>query len=421
MKTLFTVAILGCGGRGACYASHMVKTPEKYKIVALCDPWKTQLDKMHTLYGLADTEDFLDTDAFFERKRADVLVIASSDRAHVAQAIKGMRLGYDLLLEKPISDDREELELLLSVQKETGRRVLVCHELRYGKGYLALKEILASGRLGRLFAIDATERFPYWHWAHSYVRGVAASLSECFPTILAKCSHDLDLLQYYAGSRCKSVSSVGERILFNKENAPDGATPYCLDCPHVDSCVFSAKRVYIEHWHAAGDPEFVWPYNQVSKKIPLTEQGLLTDMRRSPYGRCVYLCPVDVVDHQLVQATFENGVKASLKMLFSGEPSARRYVFYGTMGEMIFDERSDSIEVLPFGGEREVISVSSLVTSGEKFHGGGDASLVRELYELLTAHAVAPTTLEESVESHLMGAAAEESRREGGTLKLVHA
>ena len=159
----------------------------------------------------------------------------------------------------------------------------------------------------------------------------------------------------------------------------------------------------------------------MSKKIPLTEQGLLTDMRRSPYGRCVYLCPVDVVDHQLVQATFENGVKASLKMLFSGEPSARRYVFYGTMGEMIFDERSDSIEVLPFGGEREVISVSSLVTSGEKFHGGGDASLVRELYELLTAHAVAPTTLEESVESHLMGAAAEESRREGGTLKLVHA
>ena len=419
MKKQFTVAILGCGGRGGCYASHMVKTPEKYKIVALCDPLPAQLKAMHDLYGLEGTRDFADDTEILREKLADILVIASPDHFHIEQAVKGMRLGYDLLLEKPISDNREELELLLSVQKETGRTVMVCHELRYGKGYLACGDVLRSGRLGRLFAIDASERVGYWHWIQAYVKGPGASLAEGFPTIFAKCSHDLDLLQSFAGSKCKSISSVGDRTFFTKENAPKGATPYCLDCPHKDSCVFSAKRIYVDGWHKAGEPRFVWPYNKVCLSVPMTEEGLLEGLR-GRFGRCAFLCePEQVVDHQLVQATFENGVKASLKMLYAYE-HGRRYAFYCTEGEMIFDERLDTIEILPFGGEREVIRLSDLVVTEHAGHGGGDAELVRELYEVLSGEHAAATSLAESIESHLMGAAAEESRKANGACILVH-
>lgn len=419
MTKQFTVAILGCGSRGATYTKYMLKTPEKYKIVALCDPSERQLQKMHELFGLDDAAEFLDESEFFKEKRADVLVIASPDREHVTQAVRGMEMGYHLLLEKPVSDDRDELELLLKTQLRTGRQVVVCHELRYGKGYLKCKEILDSGRLGRLYAIDASERVAYWHWTQAYVKGVGASLKLGYPAILAKCSHDLDLVQSYAKSECESLSSVGELSFFKSENAPEGAADRCTSCKYVDSCPYSAKRIYIDGWHKAGEPSFNWPYNKVSLQVPLTEEALLKGITEGPHGRCVFKCPTDLVDHQMVQMTFKNGVKASLKMIY-GAFMGRKYIFYCDMGELVFDERTDTIEVMPFGEEKEIIDVSALVGGGQKGHGGGDSELIRELYSALSGETESTTTLKESLECHLMGISAEESRKNGGALVTVH-
>ena len=136
MGKQFTVAILGCGNRGICYTENMLVPPDKYKIASLCDPSGEHIAKMHELFEISDTVDFTDVSEFFKEKRADVLVICSPDREHMWQAIRGMELGYDLLLEKPISDDREELLSLIEAQKKTGRKIVVCHELRYGKDIL---------------------------------------------------------------------------------------------------------------------------------------------------------------------------------------------------------------------------------------------------------------------------------------------
>lgn len=397
----------------------MLKTPEKYRIVALCDPMQRQIDKLHELFGLEGTRDFLDTEEFLTNKLADVLVIASPDREHISQALRGMELGYDLLLEKPVSDDREELELLLEAQRRTGRKVVVCHELRYGKGYIKCEEILRSGKLGRLYAIDASERVAYWHWTQAYVKGVGASLKLGYPAILAKCSHDLDLIQAYAKSECESVSSIGELSFFKKENAPEGAADRCVECKYIDTCPYSAKRIYVDGWHKAGEPCFNWPYNKVSLQVPLTEEALLKGISEGPQGSCVFKCQTDLVDHQMVQMTFKNGVKASLKMVY-GAFMGRRYVFYCERGELVFDERNDRIEVMPFGEETETIDLSELVKDGQKGHGGGDAELVKELYRALSGETEASTTLKGSVECHLMGISAEESRRNGGAVVRVH-
>lgn len=419
MQKQFTVAILGCGNRGACYSKYMLTSPDKYRIVALCDPNPAQLQKMHDLFGLSDAIEFLNVEAFFAQKHADVLVIASPDRVHVEQAVRGMELGYDLLLEKPVSDDRDELSLLLATQQRTNRKVTICHELRYGKGYLKCKEILDSGRLGTLYAIDASERVAYWHWTQAYVKGVGASIRDGHPAILAKCSHDLDLLQSYAKSRCESISSFGTLSYFKRENAPHGAAERCLDCKHVETCPYSAKRVYIDGWHKAGEPTHQWPYTKVSIQVPLTEQALLDGIRHGPQGRCVFLCPTDLVDHQVVHMCFQNGVVASLKMVYAAE-MGRRYVFYCTQGELVLDERSNTIEVMPFGEAREVIDIAMLLQSGQKGHGGGDRELIRMLYDTLTGKTAGTTTLQESIECHLMGICAEESRYAGGKLLPVH-
>lgn len=63
--------------------------------------------------------------------------------------------------------------------------------------------------------------------------------------ILQKCCHDLDLLQYYAGARCEAVSSMGDLSYFRRENQPQGAADRCTDCKYIDSCIYSAKNIYI--------------------------------------------------------------------------------------------------------------------------------------------------------------------------------
>lgn len=413
-----TVAILGCGNRGQSYAQLLLKQPEKFRIVAMCDPNPIQIENMKSLFSLTESKVFSDSDAFFCQKQADLLIVSTPDREHVKQAVKGLELGYDILLEKPISDSRQELSLLWETQQRTGKSVMVCHVLRYGPGYRKCSELLNAGVVGKLYAIDASERVAYWHWAQAYVRGVGALSATGHPTILAKCSHDLDLLQHYANSPCETVSSVGGLDFFIPANAPENAAERCVDCVHRDTCPYSAKRVYVDQWHQAGEPSFRFPFYRAATHNPITEEALYEGLRTGPFGRCAFRCPVDHADHQFVQMTFQNGIKASLKMVYAAK-SGRRIVFYGTHGEIVFDEREDTITVLPFGGEKEEIRVRALIEGGHH-HGGGDEMLVRELYEMLTGTREQITDLKKSLECHWMGIAAEESRALGGALVRVH-
>ena len=415
---IYSVAILGCGNRGAeIYGTLFHQQSDRFHIAALCDTHTERLAQYGKRFGV--TALFEREEEFFKEKRADLLVIATMDADHVRQCIAGLKLGYDILLEKPITDKKEELEALLAAQKKYGGKVLVCHVLRYAPGYLKISEYLDGGAIGRLVAIQAIEQVAYWHQAHSFVRGNWRSREETAPMILAKCCHDLDLLQHFAGARCKSISSVGDLTYFNSENAPEGAKERCVHCPHIETCRYSAKKIYIDGWHKAGEPVSDWPYIQLTSAYPLTEQALYAALETSNYGRCVYHCDNDVVDHQLVNFTFENGVKASLTMMAFTADCGRRIRFFGTQGELFFDEVRDAIIVKRFGEEPETVKISEVIK--QKFgHGGGEIGLMQSLYDMLSGKGTSATSLEASAESHLMALCAEESRLNGGKLVKVH-
>ena len=415
---IYSVAILGCGNRGAeIYGTLFSTRSEQFRIAALCDSNVERLATYGERFGVKAL--FQDEKEFLAEKRADLLVIATMDADHVRQCIEGLCLGYDILLEKPITDKKEELEALLAAQRKYGGKILVCHVLRYAPGYLKLAEYLDSGIIGRLVAIQAIEQVAYWHQSHSFVRGNWRCREDTAPMILAKCCHDLDLLQFFAKSRCESVSSVGDLTYFNAENAPKEAAERCVSCPLSESCPYSAKKIYIDGWHKAGCPASDWPYNQLTSEYPLTENALYKALETGNYGKCVYHCDNNVVDHQLSNFTFENGVKASLIMTAFTADCGRRIRFFGTMGEIIFDEVRDAIIIKPFGGEPETVKISSLLDM--KFgHGGGELGLMQSLYDMLSGKATSATSLEASVESHLMALCAEESRLAGGKLVKVH-
>ena len=416
---MYTIAILGVGGRGGdAYGQLINQEKDKFKIVALCEKRKDRLERFGTLFNVDKELCFVDENEFFKKKYADLLIIATQDQDHIRHAIKAFEVGYDILLEKPITDKIEECEKLLAAQKTYKKKALVCHVLRYAPPFLKVAELLESGKIGKLIAINALERVGFWHQAHSYIRGNWRNSNTATPMILAKCCHDLDLLQFYAKAKCTSISSIGELAYFKKENAPQGAAERCTNCKYIDQCAYSAKYIYIDRWKESNCPEDCWPYN-VPASSPVTEEKLQNAIEQGNYGKCVFACDNNVVDHQIVNMTFENGVKAELTMTGFTSDVGRRMHFFGTEGELIFDESANLIELKRFHGKHETYNMQSLVEGGYG-HGGGDIGLVHTLYEMLEGKAAYITSLEASIESHLMGIYAEESRKDNGRLIYMH-
>ena len=418
MEKVVKVAILGCGSRGADAYGHWINSmPEKFDIVSLCDIRAEKLNRFSKVFGVDEHMCFIQEEEFFKEKRADMLVIATQDADHVRHCLKAFEKGYDVLLEKPITDKREECEAILAAQKKYNCKALVCHVLRYAPAFLKVAELLDNQEIGELVAIDALERVAYWHQAHSYVRGNWRNTKKATPMILAKCCHDLDLLQYYAKSKCISVSSVGGLTHFRKEKMPDGAAARCVDCKYADTCPYSAKSYYVDRWERVGCPEDVWPYSVIAE-APLTKEKLQKAIETGDYGRCVYACDNDAVDHQITQMTFENGVKATLTMTAFTAGVGRRMNFHGTHGEIVFDEAEHLICLHKYGQEPKDIPLENLDDKGFG-HGGGDYCLISELADILQGNTKGGTSLENSIESHLIGICAEESRLKNGELIYI--
>lgn len=417
MNKIVTVSIIGLGGRGGeAYGRYLVEQKEKFQITNVCDINPVRLQKYGDLFGVDAQNRFDDEDAFFAEKRSDVLFVTTQDQLHIRMAKRALNLGYDLVLEKPISDKAEELRELSELAHKTGRKIMVCHVLRYTVMMRKLKEVLNSGAIGRLISIDHTENVVFWHEAHSYVRGNWRNRGQATPMIMAKCCHDLDLIQDFVGSECHSVASMGNLAYFKAENKPQGAADRCINCPYIDSCVYSAKKVYIDMWKDAGKPANRFPFSLVSDAYPTTEEALYKAIETNMYGRCVFACDNDVVDNQTVIMQFENGVTATLKMEAFVKDGGRDIRFFGTEGELDLREGEDTITLKKYFGENTVWKISEL-TDDLEGHGGGDHRMIDELYEIMTGETPNVTTsIDKSIESHYMALAAEESRLNGGKL-----
>ena len=359
---------------------------------------------------------FDDEEKFFQEKLSDVLFITTQDKLHIRMAKKALSLGYDIVLEKPISDDSQELRELSELAHKTDRMIMVCHVLRYTAAMRKLKEIINSGAIGKLVSIDHTENVVYWHEAHSYVRGNWRNRKIAAPMIMAKCCHDLDLIQDFVGGRCKSVASMGSLAYFKPEFKPEGSADRCIHCKYIDTCVYSAKKIYIDMWKECGKPINIFPFNLITDAYPTTEDALLESITNSPYGRCVFACDNDVVDNQTVIMQFENGVTATLKMEAFVKNGGRDIRFFGTEGELELREGENTITLKKYFGEDIVWKISDL-TDDLEGHGGGDHRMIDELYDIMTGqNPQVATSIDESIESHYMALAAEESRLNGGQL-----
>ncbi len=401
-------AILGLGGRGSCYA-HFIRHYNR-EVVAVCDPNEKKRD-VALSYGVSPERFYTDEEMFFAQgKLADILVIATLDDLHCRQAMRALELGYDLLLEKPIALSMEDCLAIEAKAKEVGREVLVCHVLRYSPFYGKIKELLDSKVCGEVVSVSLTEEIGYYHYAHSYVRGNWRNESVGAPLILAKNCHDLDMICWLVGADCEYVSSFGGLRFFKKEKAPAGAAAHCCDCPHKETCVYSAFKIYnnADYEKRAGLAKH--------GALGTTEQEINARLqdKQNLYARCVFHSDNDVCDHQTVSMRFDNGVLAQFQSTAFSETMSRNLIIYCENGK-IYGADHDKVYYQRLGEEEQEVQIT-FDEGGYSNHSGGDAGIIRYLLEYFENGVKSKqiTDISRSILSHKLGFLAERSRKNGG-------
>ena len=397
--------VLGAGARGMnAYAPYSEEYPQKLQIAAVAEPVAARREAFAARYGLDGKHVFSDwREALAARVEAQAVLVSMQDRQHVEPACRAMAAGYDVLIEKPVALTPEDFAKVTAASRRTGRRAAVCHVLRYAPFFVALKRLIDEGTVGQIVNIVHNENIGWWHMAHSYVRGNWRREEDTSPIILAKSCHDMDILLFLVGADCTRVASFGSLQHFRPENAPEGSAARCLDCKYKDTCAYSAATIYLDM------EKTEWPITVITSDISM--EGRLKALREGPYGRCVYRCDNDVCDHQSTILEFAGGVTVCFNMsAFTDYGSSRTIRIMGTRGEIRANMGTNQIEVMSFETrEKELIDVTGVIRN-EYAHGGGDFGLIDSFVAMEQDGTPMLSSIDNSVQSHLMCFAAEEAR-----------
>ena len=408
--------VLGYGNRGASYSDYSVKHPDELEIVAVADPIANRREYAAQLHGLPQDRVYADWhDIAQQPKMADFAIIATQDHMHLEPALAMIEKGYNLLLEKPMATTPAECKQITEAAEKKGVRVIVCHVLRFTSFWTTLKSIIDSGSIGKIMSINHMENVGNRHQSHSFVRGNWRKTSEATPMILAKCCHDTDLIQWLIGKPCKKVQSFGSLTHFTKENKPAGAPARCTDgCPHADTCFYNAVKLYYD------DKDNTWFRSVVANTVTNpSDEAVMEALRTGPYGRCVYDCDNDVVDHQIVNMEFEDMTTASLSMNAFNKGGRFIHIF-GTEGEITMGD-GKCFNVYSFADRQtRQVPISAVGNSIASGHGGGDVGIMIDTVNYFGKDVASSSICDVRMSylSHLIAFAAEESRLTGTVVDL---
>lgn len=403
--------LIGAGSRGMTYAPWAVA--HGIEIAAIAELRHERLKSAGDQLGVPENMRFSDVALLFDLgKIADAAIIATMDRDHYGHVMRALDCGYDILLEKPISPDPRECIAIEQKANALGRKITVCHVLRYTNFFTQIKQILDSGELGKIVAIKHSENIGNFHMAHSFVRGNWRNDQQSSPIILQKSCHDLDILLWLTGAHCTKVAAFGSLSYFKEANAPAGSSDRCLTCAVADSCRYDARKAYLP---ALGQ----WPTDVVC--LEQTEEALMEALKTGPYGRCVYRCDNNVCDHMSVIMELEGGITSTFSLTAQTSACHRNIHIMCEDGEILADDSQRQIVVthhVSCQADTFTERVINVRTNGSG-HGGGDAGIMEDFTASLTDHSESRSSISRSVESHLMAYAIEEARLTGKVVDMA--
>lgn len=403
-----TAVIIGAGGRGNTYAQYADRFPSSLKIIGVSDINDFRKNAMSDRFSVEQSKRFGDWSEIFKLpKFADIIFITTPDNLHYKPCMKALEMGYHVLLEKPAAQTEKECTDILAQSRKYNRIVAVCHVLRYAPYFKALKETVASGKIGELLSIQHLEPIEYVHFSHSYVRGNWNNSKKSTPAVISKSCHDLDIIRWIVDKPCKEISAFGSQSFFTSKKAPKGAAKRCQDCQIEAQCAFSAKKIYYDR------RAWLHVFDLKGNREQQGEQ-ILSYLRTTDYGRCVFYSDNNQPENFIMNMNFEGGVTTSFSMQAMTSYGGRHTRLMGTKGDIIGDMATFTITDFLTGKQEQWNGGS---TDG---HGGGDLRLIRDLLWAVNRNdeSLLTSTISASIESHVMGYRAEKSRLKGSVEKL---
>ena len=415
--------IVGGGHRSLTYAALAEQEPQLLQIVGVADPDPCRRQMIAERFSIPDEHCFETAEILSHApKFADVVINGTMDHIHVETAVPLLRAGYDMLLEKPFAVNEAQARLLVETANVCARRVMTCFVLRYSPFYRKIKELILAGAVGEIISIQTNEYVSYHHMSTSHVRGKWRNSEQCHSSmLLAKCCHDIDLMMWLmADTKPVLVSSFGCNQQFRPDHAPANAGTRCLvDCPLVDSCLYSAKRLYLDHpdrWSW-----YVWDALEHLQNPTLEDKTEL--LKTSSYGVCAYKSDNNVVDHQTVSVSFASGATGMHCMIGGASTGKRTIHITGTKGEITGEFEAGRLtlsEIDPSPGCEHRDTVYDLQVKDDS-HGGGDLDLMRDFLACVRGEApsVSCTDIQDSLAGHLVVFLADRSMENGGAPQPV--
>lgn len=331
------IGLIGAGGMGRAVAKQVLDVDDRLRIRALYDiderSVTAALEQLHDDAAVCDSRE-----ALLSRPEVDWVMVATWNCCHAEDAIAAMEAGKNVFCQKPLATTLEDCVAILDAERRTGRVFCMGFNLRYAPHYRKVKELLAGGAIGEIVSFEFNETLSFNHGG--YILGDWRRLRANAGThILEKCCHDIDLSNWFVGSKARRVASFGGLDFFTPSNAH-----------RVDELGPGPKGV--PAYSSWGGPV---------NKNPFTSDK-------------------DIVDNQVVIIEYENDVRATFHMNNNAGCPERRMYFCGTHGSLRADLISGAIEVQKIDWDTEIEKHGSEGLGG---HGGGDEILASEMAETM--------------------------------------
>ena len=404
--------LVGCGDRTCVYADLAIRAFDAIEIVAAVDPDIERQKYVQEHFNVPKDRCYSDIkDVLKQGKIGDCVINGTMDHLHIATAMPFLEQGYDMLLEKPVTNNAKELLELANTAKKHNCKLMICHVLRFSPFYREIKKILLSGEIGEIMNINTSERVGAYHSSVSYLRGKWNSEEKCGSSfLLAKCCHDIDLIAWFNNStRPDLIFSSGGRNFFNEDNAPEGSGTRCLvDCPRAvrEKCIYDAEDMYIKNNML---PWYPWQCTGKNYQDVTLKEKIESLKTYNPHGKCIYKCGGDILDHQQVLIKFVNGSTACHTLVLGAMRPDRSIYIIGTKGEIEGFAGSGKLSVRVYDKEHAWFK-ERVITFEEKDgdesggHFGGDKGLVQDFITYLSGGkpSISTTVIDDSLVGHLI-------------------
>ena len=370
---MLNLGVIGYGSRAGYAIDEMLKTGE-VRIAAITDLRNDEIKVKLDADGYTDINYYTDADEMITSEMLDGVFIGTRCSTHTDFALLVAKYGLPLFLEKPVATTEADLERLRGILPEMNEKTVVSFPLRHTTVCRKVKEIVESGKLGRIEHVQAYNNVPYGRgYFHKWYR----EKSETGGQFLQKATHDLDYINDLLGdNKPVRICAMKSHQIF-KGDEPAGKK--CAECEKTDICPESPKN--------------------------LVRNG---DGTRGDF--CCFAKDVTIEDSGSCILEYESGMHVVYSQDFivrksAGKRGARLIGFYGTLE---FDWISGKITVYR---HQEDVKEEYTVGAGAG-HFGGDTILADNFIGVMKGKEKSLTPLEDGILSAKLCLAAKKSAEE---------